>query len=312
MKKRIGALIVAVVLIFSAFIGLTACDKGDGVSQNLLFGLNNDEKGYTLVGLGRCNDTEIIVPETYRNLPVTQVARGAFLPKKVDAKENLITKIVLPKTIERVGNNAFSYCTSLKEVVFSSSVTELGESVFSSCTNLESVTLPSNLTVIKDSTFHGCKKLKDIVIPTTVTKIEYRAFRECESLETVNFSNALKTIGHEAFFGCSSLTSVNLPTSLIELGGYSFAYTKVKTFTVPKNIKTVNSALLGWCEELETLNLPADLISIEMSALAYCINLTTINFAGTLQQWNDLSIAENVFDETPKMIIYCVDGEIYN
>ncbi len=50
----------------------------DSFSEGLEYELNSDGKGYTVTGIGTCKDTNLIIPSTYNNLPVTSMALGRF------------------------------------------------------------------------------------------------------------------------------------------------------------------------------------------------------------------------------------------
>lgn len=50
----------------------------DKYSQGLSYAVNSDNMSYSVVDIGTCNDTDIIIRETYRNLPVTSIDVDAF------------------------------------------------------------------------------------------------------------------------------------------------------------------------------------------------------------------------------------------
>ena len=50
----------------------------DSFSEGLEYELNDDGKGYTVSGKGTCKDTNLIIPSTYNNLPVTSIGDRAF------------------------------------------------------------------------------------------------------------------------------------------------------------------------------------------------------------------------------------------
>ncbi len=58
-----------------------------------------------------------------------------------------------------LGDEAFSGCTELTEVVLPEGVTEIGMWAFSDCTSLKSITLPKGLTRIGDGAFYDCDSL---------------------------------------------------------------------------------------------------------------------------------------------------------
>ena len=54
----------------------TLCGKK--VSEGLRYELSEDGTGYEVVGIGSCKDTDLVIPSTYDNLPVTAIGRWAF------------------------------------------------------------------------------------------------------------------------------------------------------------------------------------------------------------------------------------------
>ena len=68
-----------------------------------------------------------------------------------------VTNLVVPDSVTKIGNFAFSGCSSLTKVTIPDSVTEIGICAFSNCSNLSSVTIPSSVKEIGDGAFYGCK-----------------------------------------------------------------------------------------------------------------------------------------------------------
>ena len=82
--------------------------------------------------------------------------------------------IVLPATVTSVGQSAFMYCTSLKEMVFPKGVKTVATSVLEGCTKLEKVVIPASVTTINQDAFYGCSGLQAIynyaITPQTITE----------------------------------------------------------------------------------------------------------------------------------------------
>jgi uncharacterized repeat protein (TIGR02543 family) len=82
----------------------------------LSYTLNSDGASYTASGLGSCTKTEFIVGGYYLGLPVTEIGTSAF-----DGK-NSFTKVLIGKTISKLGAEAFRRCNSSLQVYFESSI----------------------------------------------------------------------------------------------------------------------------------------------------------------------------------------------
>lgn len=95
-----------------------------------------------------------------------------------------IKKVILPATVDSVGEYSFARCTSLREVVFSEGVRWIWRSAFASCDKLKKVQLPSTIEHICSSAFTCCKGLKEAVVHSS-TWIENYAFSGCDALEKV-------------------------------------------------------------------------------------------------------------------------------
>ncbi len=106
-----------------------------------------------------------------------------------------ITTIILPDSINELGDAAFRKCHGLKEIVnFPKSITKINTRLFSECLALESIVLPEGITSIGKLAFIGCSSLKEISIPSSVRTIDYRAFADSteskSGLEVVNIMNS--------------------------------------------------------------------------------------------------------------------------
>ena len=138
-------------------------------SEGLQYELNEDGKGYTVVGIGTCTDTELYIPSIYNGLPVTEIGEWAFgydpfggISYNNDWIVN-ITSVVIPDTVTKIGDRAFCYCVYLQSVVMGKSVVSIGEGAFICCTSLVRVVLSESLVEIGEGAFDLCLSLIEIV-----------------------------------------------------------------------------------------------------------------------------------------------------
>lgn len=79
-------------------------------------------------------------------------------------KDNDLTDAAITNEIVSIGDAAFSYCVSLKQVVIPASVIFIGVAAFCG-SGLKEVIFEGVPEIIEPSVFKGCKNLKRIVVP---------------------------------------------------------------------------------------------------------------------------------------------------
>ena len=77
--------------------------------------------------------------------------------------QKTITKCIIPNSVTSIGELAFSFCTSLKEITIHNNVTSIGYWAFLACESLKEITIPNNVTSIGNEAFCYGKSLKEIV-----------------------------------------------------------------------------------------------------------------------------------------------------
>ena len=180
---------------------------------------------------------------------------------------------------------AFSFCSSLSEIVIPSSVTSIGDGAFSCCHSLSEIVIPSSVTSIGDHAFSGCDSLSEIVIPSGVT-----------------------SIGNYAFSGCSSLKYISIPKSVIGLNGnpfarwdgkleclspnfvyeddilfnkdksriISFRNQNIKSYVIPSSVTIIGDSAFSCCGSLSEIVIPSSVTIIGDSAFSCCGSLSEI------------------------------------
>ena len=126
--------------------------------------------------------------------------------KKLYLNGELVTELVIPEGVEKIGPSSFPNCTCITSVIIPESVTSIDYMAFSDCTNLTSVKIGNGDTSIGNYAFNGCTNLTSFIIGNGVTSIGERAFWGCESLESIVIPESVTSIGSYAFYNCSGLT----------------------------------------------------------------------------------------------------------
>eukprot|EP00980_Cylindrotheca_fusiformis_P018430 scaffold6067_cov85-Cylindrotheca_fusiformis.AAC.1 len=151
--------------------------------------------------------------------------------------------IVFPEGTElEIDEEAFSFCHSLRKVMFCSVSTKLGEGVFQLCRGLLSVELPEGLQVIEQDLFSDCESLTTVKIPSSVVKVAEFAFYGCRLLPSVDLPQGLLEIGVSSFAECCSIETLLIPATVSSIGERAFlGCTGLAYITLPPTLETIEA-----------------------------------------------------------------------
>ena len=170
-----------------------------------------------------------------KELPVTQIANNAF-------SSSWITGILIPDSVQTIGNEAFSECLALEWVEMPAEMESIGYRAFYGCEYLSSIEIPNGITELKSATFQNCKALDFVILPSSLQKISDRVFKECVSLSGIQLPSDLQIISTEAFHSCKKLSTV-VVENLRELGNNAFAYCEKLNFFCIGNVDIVGNGI---------------------------------------------------------------------
>lgn len=173
------------------------------MAYELTYSLINNNASYAVSGYTG-EPVNVVIPNTYNNLPVTSISGSAF------SQCNSLTSVTIPNSVTSIGDGAFHGCDNLMSVEIPNSVTSIGDGMFSGCDSLTSVVIPDSVTSIGNMSFNYCINLTSVVIPNSVTTIGDLAFRYCSSLTSITIPDSVTSIGREAFVNCENLNSIIL------------------------------------------------------------------------------------------------------
>ena len=141
-----------------------------------------------------------------------------------------LTTVNFPKSLQVIGNNAFSNTKIQKADL--SGLTELksiGSGAFYACKELTEVLFPTSLTQLGSSVFNSCNKLTAVDLSKTqVQSIPSYAFAYSYALESIKQPKTLETIGDYAFHGDNNLAGIlELGPQFKSISEYAFSGTKI-------------------------------------------------------------------------------------
>ena len=224
---------------------------------------------------------ELIIPDTYNDVPVTAIANNAF------SGWDKITSVTIPNSVTVIGSAAFSGCSSVMSVTIPLNVTTIGDYAFANCVNLATIYLPA-AAEINDTVFDGCINLAKIIVPNSVAIYNaYIAQLEDESLiELVEFESSglsftlqndgtykvsalitsltgevvipayyngvpVTRIGNYGFEDCIGITSIRIPSTVTAIGAYAFSgCSNLNNVVVPESVASIGACAFSDCEGL--------------------------------------------------------------
>ena len=110
-----------------------------------------------------------------------------------------LKEIVLPESLEIIGEYAFADCTALLRVECTSGVRQIGAYAFENCTALVRVPLTDGLKQLGRGAFRGCTSLTQVSLPDSVTRLEAEVFADCTALREVTIPLSVQSVDETAF-----------------------------------------------------------------------------------------------------------------
>lgn len=200
--------------------------------------------------------------------------------------------------VRNVGDNAFCYMQTLKEVTFGEDLYMIGSSAFLGCKQLQGLVLPQSVEYIEGYAFAECFALRDIVLPDQVKMVGDKAFASINELNSVQLPENLTYLGDGVFHSCYMLSEVSpIPASVNYIGkDLFFSAINLKQIKVDAdnpNYKDVDGVLFTKdgttllqypnLRSEETYVVPDGVTKIEDNAFYFCGGLKGITFPESLK-----------------------------
>ena len=232
-----------------------------------------------------------------------------------------LSEIVIPPSVTSIGDGAFSCCHSLSEIVIPSSVTSIGDHAFSGCDSLSEIVIPSGVTSIGNYAFSGCSSLKYISIPKSVIGlngnpfVEWKGKLECLSPNFVYEDDILfnKDKSRIISFRNQNVESYVIPSSVTSIGKGAFTgcYSLSK-IVIPSSVTSIGDGAFSFCRSLSEIVIPSSVTSIGDWAFSNCDSLSEIVIPSSVTSIGDGAFSNCKFPNNLKQeLISRFGGEIF-
>lgn len=227
------------------------------------FKLQDNGATYTITAyVGK--DKDVNIPGFVDGKAVYKIDDAAFSSEGNKSRKkqlNAIETVVIPNTVQVLGEDVFAGCKKLKKVVFSDAVLVIPEGgefdgFFSGCEELEEVVLPKYLEELQSGVFHWCTSLKSIVLPNTLKYIGSQAFAECRNLSNITLPDSVEEIADRAFSGCDAFTEIVFPPKIKIVRQYACSGRSLERVVFPDGIEEVESHAFGLAKRLKEVVTP--------------------------------------------------------
>ena len=260
---------------------------------------SNGNGSCTLVSIGACIDTYVVIPETSPNGDrVTHIGEFAF------ESCSSLSDIYIPDGVIFIGESAFLGCIALTSITIPDSVTSIGRGAFSGCTGLTSVFIPNSVITIDVFAFANCSGLTSIIVedgnPTYHSAGNCLIETESKTLLTgcmnsvIPDDGSVTSIRRWAFYDCAGLKNIIIPESVKDIDDFSFTNCiGLTNITIPYGVSFLGLNVFSGCTGLTSVTIPESVATICVAAFSGCNNLTDVYYIGTQQDWEVVRVLED-------------------
>lgn len=206
-------------------------------------------EGLVRIGSNAIRETQLIHQLVIPN-SVKRIDNDAF---SYIAEQNL--EVILPDSLEYIGNSAFSNNDFMMDFKLSNTVRHIGDNAFAEAHRVTGTfRLPDNLEYLGQGAFYkmGFDMTGDIVIPQFMTEIPNNAFNSIGFAKgtTLTLHDGVTIIGIGAFSNLKFSTPISFPNSLVAVKQDAFADCLMcGSLSLPASVSVVERGSFGTYRE---------------------------------------------------------------
>lgn len=285
-------------------------------SNGLEFESNGDGT-CTLVGIGICKDTDIVIPvESPDGETVTLIGEYAFYDlEDVDSVTFVNYNYEIDEyafeygefsTLNIIGGSplinksAFSSCEDLTSILFSDCNIQFEEYAFFGCGKDADVTFSNCTSVIGEYAFQYSDFI-NLTISNCTFEIEKSAFSSCEDLASIRFTDSTIEADEYAFFSCGDSAKVEMRNCSLSLDDRAFQYSSFDSLEITGSKVEMGESVFSSCEDLITVNIDCDLVTLDEYAFFGCEDLESVTICKNSKSDNEINIDDRAFQYCDKL-----------
>lgn len=309
MKKRILSVLLVLCLVFTLLpVGATAAAATSGTcGSNLKWKLEGGT--LTVSGTGAMYN--------YGD------GSGRIQPWPGDS----IEEVVIGSGVTSIGNYAFEECHSINSVTIGKDVKSIGEGAFSTLYGgPKSITIPVSVTSIGDYAFDGWDLITVNYGGTVNQWKSMNTYDRNYYLAAAEIKCADGTVLPRGICGADLTWKMNNNGTLTISGtGAMFDYgfheyraqwsrhvDSIKNVVIEAGVTSIGKDAFVYCDNITSVTIPASVTSIGEGAFRLCNKLSTVNYGGTANKWNAISIGDDNDNLTGANINYAGITWTYN
>lgn len=186
------------------------------------------------------------------------------IPSDAMGSKKSLARIILPDTLQSIGNSAFSGTTLSGSLIIPEGVVIIDAGAFSGCSSLNGkLSLPSTLEKIEANAFTGCPFSGELVLPPSVKKIGNYAFSGTHFSGNLILPEELEIIEFSVFDYCYFSGGLKIPRKIKTIPGYIFDHVPFDgNLTLPEALEGIENAAFNLNKFCGELKLPSNLTYI--------------------------------------------------